>query len=274
MAKDDAWTKVAKKFKGTPPIIQKNLDTKPVYQRLLISTPTRGTIRMEWATARWSQVIPCNWSHATNVLMYPGNFPMGYLVAEAQNIAVQNAINGGFEWLFLHEDDVILPPDCFQKLNIYMREAKVPVVSGLYYLKAVPTEPLLYRGHGNSCYDKFKIGDKVWADGVPTGCLLIHTSLLKIMYAESEIYQASVGCTVRRVFKTPSDVYKDPETGIYTTEGGTSDLYWCNRVIKEKVLQRAGWKDIAKKQYPFLCDTSIFCRHIDFASGTQYPVGV
>jgi hypothetical protein len=161
------------------PLFQKNEDKAPIRNRILISTATLGIVRAEWAAARYGQIIPCNWSSGNNIL-FAQNFPMGYRVAEAQNLAVQNAIQGNYEWLFLHEDDVVLPYDCFQKLNVYMREAKVPVISGLYYLKAIPTEPIAYRGSGNSCFDKFKIGDKVWVDGVPTGCLLIHTSVLKI----------------------------------------------------------------------------------------------
>jgi hypothetical protein len=262
-----------KKVKGVP-LFQRNEDTKPIRNRILIATPTLGHIRMEWAASRWGQVVPCNWSAGFTNIMQHQTFPIGYRVAEAQNIAVESALQQNYEWLFLHEDDVILPPDCYSKLNVYMKEAKYPVVSGLYFLKANPSEPILYRGLGNSCFDKFKIGEKVWVDGVPTGCLLIHTSLLRIMYNESEIYQGATGLMLRKVFETPSKVVRDPEKGTYTAELGTSDLAWCQRVIKTKVLERAGWKDIAKKQYPFLCDTSIFCRHIDWSTGKQYPLGV
>ena len=201
-------------------------------------------------------------------------FPMGYRVAEAQNLAVQNAIQSNFEWLFLHEDDVVLPPDAYCKFNEYMKKGDVPIVSGLYYLKGNPTEPIAYRGRGNGCFDKFKIGQKVWVYGVPTGCLLIHSSILQLMYKESEVYQASTGVQVRRVFHTPAEVWKDPESGFFRGETGTSDLYWCDRIMKEKVLERSGWKKISKKKYPFLLDSSIFCRHIDMSTGTQYPIGV
>jgi hypothetical protein len=251
--------------------IFKNSDKKPLRNKIFIATPTLGPIRVEWAAARWGQVIPCNWSAGFGNIKYTESFPMGWRVAEAQNIAAQTAVQNNFEWLFLHEDDVVLPPDCYSKLNIYMRDCKVPVVSGLYYLKATPTEPLVYKGRGNSCFDHFKIGDKVWVDGVPTGCLLIHTSLLKLMWDESETYQASTGMTIKRIFETPAKVWQDPETGLYRSAVGTSDLYWCDRVMKENVLKRAGWKDIARKEYPFLLDSSIFCGHIDFTSGTIYP---
>lgn len=196
---------------------------------------------------------------------------MGYLVADAQNAGVAEAIRGNYEWLMFIEDDVILPLDAFLRFNEYMNTDKYPVVSGLYYLKANRTEPLVYRGRGTSAYTKWKRGDLVWADGVPTGCLLINVKLLKLMAEESPEYMTSHGMKVRKVFETPSGVTTDPETGAFRVASGTSDLYWCDRVMKEKVLQRCGWKDLGK--YPFLVDTNIFCRHIDLQSGLQYPLG-
>ena len=88
--------------------------------------------------ARYGQIIPPNWSCAYAPIS--AVVPTGYLVANAQNIAVQTVVSQDFEWLFLHEDDVVLPPDAFMKINSYIRKADVPVVSGLYFLKANPTE--------------------------------------------------------------------------------------------------------------------------------------
>ena len=76
---------------------------------------------------------------------------------------------------------------------------------------------------------------------------------------------------VRKVFETPTKVWFDPETSQFASQTGTSDLYWCDRVIKDKVLERTGWKKLANKKYPFVIDTSIFCRHIDISSGIQHP---
>ena len=55
------------------------------------------------------------------------------------------------EWLFLLEhDNVLAANDAFVRLNTYMRGAKYPVVSGLYFTRGYPSEPLVYRGRGNS----------------------------------------------------------------------------------------------------------------------------
>lgn len=252
-------------------IINKNL--RRLNNRIIIGTPTLGLVRFEWAQARYGQIMPCNWSAGNAAVGFSHFAPLNYLVDDAQNIIVQRAVNDNYEWMLFVEDDVILPVDAFIRFNEYMKSAKYPVVSGLYFLKSEPTEPLVYRGRGNSCFANFKVGDLVWADGVPTGCLLVHGSVLKLMWDESEEYQTASGHVTRRVFETPRISYYDPEIMTYQQAVGTSDLYWCDRVIKDKVLKRAGWKGIGRRKYPFLVDTNIACDHIDLNSGYRYPKG-
>lgn len=253
-------------------VILKNEDTKPIRLKVYIATPTLGVIRAEWAQARWGAVTPCNWCNSGSFYGYMQSFPMGYLVADAQNVAIDDAIKNNAEWLLLIEDDVVIPADLFLRLNDYMRDANIPIVSGLYYVKGKYPEPMVYRGRGNSFYGKWRLGDKVWVDGVPTGCLLVHMSILRLMWSESPEYMTAFGRKVRKVFETPARSWTDPETGQGKLALGTSDLYWCDRVMREKVLERSGWKKIAKKEYPYLVDTNIFCKHIDLSTGVMYPV--
>jgi hypothetical protein len=265
--------KYCKKSKANEQIIiEQNFSRQAIRNRILIGTPTLGIVRAEWAQARYGQVIPCNWSAASANIGFSHVYPLNYLVAEAQNVIVHTAVEQNYEWIFLLEDDVILPANAFLILNEYMKKVKVPVVSGLYYLKGQPTEPLVYRGRGNGCYDKFKIGEKVWVDGVPTGALLIHRSIFKLMWDESPEYTVSMQRVVRKVFETPVRVWTDPETNTQLSACGTSDLFWCDRAMREKVFARAGWKKLAKEKYPFLVDTNLFCRHIDINTGLQYPM--
>jgi hypothetical protein len=239
--------------------------------RMLIVTPTLGVVRIEWSIHRYGQATPCNWSASSATLGIGNYVPMHYLVADAQNLGCAEVVNKNFEWFLLWEDDVIPPLDAFLKLNRYISDPKIPVVSGLYFTKGTYSEPILYRGLGNSCYKNFKVGDKVWADGVPTGFLLIHSSVIKLMYNESEEYTVCGGLKAKKVFETPAQVHFHPDTQSYSSSQGTSDLNWCHRVIRENVLHRAGWPKIGKKKYPFLCDTNIFCKHIDLSTGKQYP---
>ena len=66
-------------------------------------------------------------------------------------------------------------------------------------------------------------------------------------------------------------VWHDPECGYYQANVGTSDLYFCDRVIDGGYLKKAGWPKIARKRWPILCDTSFFCKHIDLKTGRTYP---
>jgi len=251
-------------------IIKSGKDGNP-RNRLLIVTPTLGLVRMEWSMARYGQATPPNWSSASASLGIGAVVPMHYLVADAQNLGCEDVVNKNYEWLLLWEDDVIAPYDALLQLNKYICKADIPVVSGLYFQKSTFSEPLIYRGLGTGAFTDFKVGDKVWADGVPTGFLLIHSKIIRLMYAESEPYKTLGGRTTRKIFETPAKIYYDPKTATYASGSGTSDLYWCNRVIKENVLARAGWPKISRRKYPFLVDTKIFCKHIELSTGKQYP---
>ena len=239
--------------------------------KFMLGIPTTGNVRYEWAVARYSAIIPVNWScreTAVNILS-----PIGYHVDEARNIIVKKFIENDAEWLFFIDHDVLLPNDIWIRLNKYMRECDIPVISGLYYVKGSGPEPLLFRGMGEGPYYKWKRGDKVWVDGIPMGCTLIHGSLLRWCWKNAEPYKLPDGTEVRRVFHTPRDVVHDPETGKYNVEMGTEDLWWCQRIIKNGVLKKTGWGKVARKKYPFLVDTGIFCQHID-PDGIQYPANV
>ena len=240
--------------------------------RLAIGTPTTGLVRIEWVSARYGQIIPTNWSQFEIKPWVNTIMPLRFLVADAQNIIVQTALDQDAEWVLLIESDNVLPHDAFIRLNQYMIHKDVPVVSGLYFTKSVPPEPMTYRGVGKGYYADWKLGDKAWCDGVPTGTLLIHSSILKAMWNESPEYNAG-GIIVRRVFETPAKVWFDEATGQLRSETGTSDLFWCRRVIEEKFFEKAGWPKYQKMQYPFLVDTNIFVKHID-DNGRQWPLEV
>jgi len=225
---------------------------------------------MEWHHALVSQAIPANWSSTDVTAPMSTLLPVRFQVADAQNIIVRAVINGGFEWLLFLEDDVLAPPTLFLRINEWMRRADTPVVSGLYYQKSEPVEPLVYRGRGNGAFMNFNPGEQVWADGVPTGCLLVHASLLKAMWRDSEVYEIG-GQTTRRVFTAATNSWI-ADDGTVSTNSGTSDLNWCGRVMEGGYLAKAGWPKYQDRELPFLVDTRIACGHIT-PDGQVYPPG-
>jgi hypothetical protein len=252
------------------PFAPMNPERSKVTARILIGTPTCGIVRMEWVNARFGATIPCNWSHIDVLQSISPYVPIGYSVADAENLTAKVVVEGGFEWFLSIEDDNVIPRDAFIRINKYMVKGDVPVVSGLYFTKSVPPEPIMYRGFGTGYYADWKMGDKVWVTGVPFGFTLIHSSLIKAAWAESPEYIVN-GVVTRKVFNYSRDAYVDPLTGAHVNEMGTTDLAWCKRLVRDRIFEKAGWPEYQKKENPFLVDTSIFVKHIDRNDGTLYP---
>lgn len=241
-------------------------------RRILIGTPCTGLIRVEWISARFSQIIPTNWSHADVWQFMSSYMPMAYQLSDAENLIAKAVVEGNYEWLLFLESDNVMPPNTFRKLNEYMMSRKWPVVGGLYFTKSEPPEPMIYRGRGTGYYDKWKFGDKVQCDGLPFGCTLISGDLIREIWKDSPEYMVN-GTLTRRVFDTPNEGWRDPVTGKYASASGTSDLAFFTKVINGGYLAKAGFPKHQKMKHPFLVDTTIFVRHID-NSGVQWPLSV
>lgn len=239
-------------------------------KRIMLGVPMTGLLRSEWVLSRYGQVIPCNWSMVDMVQYVQQWSPLRFLVADARNIIVDEFIKKDFEWLLFIDHDVVLPPGFIVQVNERMIENNIPIWSGLYFTKSVPSEPLVYRGRGTGYYADWKLGDEVWTDAVPMGCTLIHSSILKVMYDEAKEYEVHQGLKVKEVFQTPRKIWYDPEKSAWNTRVGTEDLNFCSDVITNKVFDKAGWSEFQEKEFPFMVDTRLYCRHIDW-SGVQYP---
>ncbi len=240
--------------------------------RIVIGHPVTGLVRVEWVFGRFGQTIPCNWSQCDIMQFMSPYVPMNYQIADAENLIAKAVVESDASWLLTWEQDNIPPTDALVKLNEYMIDGKVPVVAGLYFTKSVPPEPLVYRGIGNGYFADWKMGDKVWCSGVPFGFTLIHGSLIKAMWAESPEYLVNNQVT-RRVFEAPARSWMDERTGAYGHVGGTSDLAWCQRVINDRIFEKAGWPEYQKKEFPFLVDTALQVAHID-NTGVKWPLEI
>lgn len=256
-----------KKYNGEAPVNNENWN-----KRVIIFTPSRGLVRTEWMHARYGQIIPTNWSMVEMTQFVSPYMPIAYQLADAQNILAKKVVEGDYEWIIYIEDDNVIPPDTILKFNQYINEGKTPVVSGIYFTKSQPAEPLLYRGAGNSFFRDWKMGDKVWVDGIPFGCRLEHAGLIKAAWKTSPEYFVN-GEKTRRVFEQPNRVWWNEEKGGYEYVGGTTDLAWCKRIIKEDLFSKAGFPEYSKKKYPYLVDTTIFVRHID-QTGRMWPLEI
>lgn len=267
--------KIDKALKKAPKIPAAGLEVNPSpdwNKRVLFFTPSRGLVRTEWVDARYAQIHPCNWSMVSMKQSIHPYLPIQYQLADAQNLMAKVVVENDFEWIIYVEDDNIIPPDLLIKFNQYMLDGRIPVVSGIYFTKSDPPEPLLYRGMGNSYYQDWKMGDMVWVDGIPFGCRLEHAGLIKEAWKNSPEYRVG-DVTTRRVFEQPNRLQFNEERGGYEGMTGTTDLEWCKRIIREKLFDKIGYPEIQKLEFPFLVDTTIFVKHID-QNGRQFPLQI
>lgn len=252
---------------------------------LLIGTPTLGMVHINWYNAMSGMVTPPNWAVVRST-------PTGYTVADAQNMLVDTVLRGKFKALLLIEDDTCPPPGAmiiFDRWFWKMERRKgPPVVSGLYHIKGsaesrpgkkggieqLGPEPLIYRGSGQRAYRDWKPGDVVWCSGVPTGALMIHRSILEAWAREPDIAHDQYAVPgypfpVRRVFAQPSHVWIDEVGGTHVSSG-TTDLYWSAQTIERRILEKAGWPQYQKKEFPYVVDTSMKFHHVDRATGMMF----
>ena len=252
-------------YRDTKLIMKKS----PICKRIMLGIPITGNVRGEWMMARYGQIIPCNWSQVELLQWMDQTSPLRFQVADARNLIATTCVEEGYDWLIFIDHDVILPPTFLVIVNERIKHDPMPMWSGLYFTKSIPAEPLIYRERGTGYYANWKLGDKVWCDGHGMGATVIHGEILKVLYDTSENYDC-FGRTVRRIFETPSRVFWDPESKHFHIAGGTEDLEFCSRVVREDVLKKAGWPKFARKKWPFMVDTNVFCWHMD-PNGTRYP---
>jgi len=254
--------------------------------QILIGTPTLGMVHVHWYNAMQGMVVPPNWASVRST-------PTGYDVATAQNILVDALLREKFRALLLIEDDTCPPPQALIEFDRWFwkmeRKLAPPVVSGLYHIKGsaevrhgktggielLGPEPLAYRDGGTRAYRDWTPGDVIWVQGVPTGALLIHRSLLEAWAREPDIEMMTVPGyphgPVRRIFANPSKVWVDPTSGATCSSGGTSDLWWSAETIRRWLIAKAGWPmKFARKKNPFIIDTALRFGHVDRVTGVIY----
>lgn len=241
-------------------------------KHIVVGIPMTGLVRSEWMVARYGQVLPTNWS-MTQVMHWMGQIsPLRFSVADARNLIASRAVEAKADWVFFIDHDVIMPPGTLLKMNQYMYSMEAPVVSGLYFTKCRPSEPLIYADRADSFARGWNMGDKVWAWACGLGCTIVHVSLLKVLYDRSESYHLRPSIPpVRMIFRSPAEQRYNIDTMMVDAVVGTEDIEFYDELQTTGVFEEAGWPEIQKKKRPVLVDTSIFCKHIDNA-GKQYPL--
>ena len=92
---------------------------------------------------------------------------------EARNSIIEQAKKKGVEWLMFIDTDVFIPQNAIAQL---MRHNK-KIVSGVYWKKGLPLEPVIYRKFGGGPIFDFEPDQLMPIGGAGLGCCLIHMSV-------------------------------------------------------------------------------------------------
>lgn len=184
---------------------------------MLVGIPHRDYVTLEWALAFRNLQINLPSVFTTS---------RGTPIDMARNEIVRSAQEHEVEWLFFLDTDVICPPDTIQRLMAH----NLPIVSGLYYTRAPPIEPAVWKEvDGGKQAIPFTPGQMVEADFIGAGCLLIHMSVFD--HIDKPYFEWTLS------FEDPNDHGK----------GKSEDFYWC--------------KKVRERGYKIYVDTSVQCRH-------------
>lgn len=137
---------------------------------IAIGLPTWGRVTVNWSLSFRSLGGPLGSSMTT--------IPVeGKPIAEARNQIMSQAIAAGADFVFFVGDDVLMPGDAMTRLLARMwDEPTLHLATGVYWTKAWPTEPYLWRGMQRGPYRDWKLGEWFPVDYAGCDCLLVRLS--------------------------------------------------------------------------------------------------
>ena len=198
-----------------------------------------GLITPEWQRARAGLAIPPG--HA-NIEIYADGMEIGV----ARNAAVHCARQHKLKYIFFIDWDTLPPADALFKLAYHLdNNPEYGVAAGMYCMKTIPPYPLIWRQWNAGIDFNWTLGDVLKGDvcGVPMGCTLVRLSIFDDL---------------------PEPWFKTCDEPVFL--GGqwgrckmTEDLYFTKQFT-----DRGGL---------IMVDTSVFCEHIDHATGRRYTLG-
>lgn len=191
------------------------IDDRP---KLLIGMPHRDTVSMEWALGFRNLQVNVSAMFTTS---------RGTPIDMARNEIVRSALDAKVDWIFFLDVDVTPPPDIITRLMGH----NLPIVSGLYFTRAPPIEPTVWREvpPSGKAPIQFNPGEMVKADFIGMGCCLVHTSVFKNISKPYFEWTLS--------FENPEDM----------TKGRSEDFEFCRKA--------------REKGYTIWVDTSLQCKH-------------
>lgn len=166
-------------------------------------------------------------------------------IDDARNWFAEGAIQHNAKYMFMWDEDVLVPPHALRELCYVMDNwPKVGVIGGIYCLKTDRPEPLVFKSAGSGPYWDWKVGEVFECGAIGMGCTLIRTELFKDIE--------------KPWFRTVDDLssYLD---NVPAGEQWTEDIYFCKKVVESKK-----WKIMAHG--------GLVMPHLDVKTGRRYEL--
>ena len=135
---------------------------------IAIAIPTWGKVSIQWAQAfkRIAGPLGSNCIELSPVVGKP--------IAQARNELMQGAVENNCDFIFFLGDDVLPQGDVILRLLQRMWDnPDVDMVTGVYWTKAWPTTPYIWRGLQRGPYQDWKFGEFFEIDMAGCDCLLV-----------------------------------------------------------------------------------------------------
>ena len=202
-----------------------------------LAIPTWGKVSIGWAQAYRHLGGPLG----SNMVELPPI--VGKPIAEARNTLMQQAVESNCDFIFFLGDDVFTPPETLMRMLTRMWDnPDLSMVTGMYWTKAWPTQPYIWKDMQRGPYMDWKHGEFFQLDFAGCDCLMI-----RLDHRMKELGP--------EWFSTEWSWDDEPEAEFLNLLA-TEDFYFYTKA------RRAGLN--------LWCDSNIQCLHEDRQSGERF----
>src|ERR1051326_4571713 len=122
---------------------------------VLFGIPSYGTVSAQWVMARQALSTPLGAGTSDQWLL--GN---ELSIAEKRNAIARAAVAQNAKYVFFIGDDTIPPPHAFiQMWNKMLFNPGVKIVTGVYFSRSIPPQPMIWRGYMEGSYYSWHVGE-------------------------------------------------------------------------------------------------------------------
>lgn len=140
--------------------------------------------------------VSTTWMQAFVGLRFPEPYALivstGALTDTNRNEIVAKFLGLSAEWLYFFDDDTVPPPEAPLLLMETARASNAPFVTGVYYKRAAPFDPIIYRRLSDGLYQAIidQPDKPFYVDACGLGCTLIHRSAFERVKAAHRLVYA------------------------------------------------------------------------------------